>query len=211
MEKIKVLLVEDDPVWCSCLSDYINREKDMLLIGTAHTKDQAVEFAKITDIDVILMDIVLTEGHMDGLDAVAEISSIGKSKIIMLTSLGEEEIILDAFSSGAINYITKSNYKDIPGAIRSAYSNCSPIHQDAAIILRAEYVRLKKEENQKILTSTEKQILNYVHQGHTQSQIQKILNITKSTVKKHVNSYLKKLKAKTSKEAVEKAKKKRIL
>lgn len=211
MKTIKVLLVEDDPIWCCCLSDYISKEQDLLLIGSAKTKEHAIEFVKTVDIDVVLMDIMLTEGYLDGLDAALEISTMKKTKIIMLTAIDKEETILDAFSAGAVNYITKSNYKDIPAAIRLAYKNCSPIHTDAAHALRQELVRLKKEENQKILTSTEKQILKLVCQGFTQSRIKSLLHIAESTVKKHVNSYLKKLKAKSSKEAVEKAKKKGIL
>jgi two-component system response regulator DevR len=207
MDRIKVLLVEDDLIWREGLSEYMERQHDLFLVGAAATKEDAVELTRLLEIDVILMDIVLTENNFDGLDAAIEISTMNKSKIIMLTSLSVEEVILDAFTIGALNYITKANFKDIPDAIRAAYYNHSSIHSDAAEILRNGYVRMKKEEYRKVLTPSEKAVLKLIDQGHTQCQIQNILRITVSTIKKHVNKILKKLGMKTSKEAADKANK----
>jgi len=211
MNKIKVLLVEDDPVWRDGLAAYIEREPDIVLIGSAANKEDAIQLAKLVDMDVVLMDIVLSEPNLDGLEAAIEILAFKKTKMIMLTSVSENEVILNAFAAGVVNYITKSNFKEIPFAIRAAYHNQSAIHPDAAEALRNEFSRMKKEEQKRMLTHAEKEVLELIYQGNTQPQIQKLLHIAESTLKKHAYHIMKKLGVRTSKEAAEQAKKRGLL
>jgi CheY-like chemotaxis protein len=65
-------------------------------------------------VDIILMDINLSENNMDGYMPAAEISQTKIVKIIMLTSIESEEVIRNSFTAGAVNYILKSNYTEIP-------------------------------------------------------------------------------------------------
>lgn len=205
MDRIKVFLVEDDPVWRDSLSAYIEQERDLQLIGTASCKEEAIQLYALLDPDVVLMDIVLTDKDVDGLDAAAELLAIKPAKVIMLTSLDEEEVIMDAFIIGAVNYVTKAHFKEIPDAIRAAYQNRGSIHPDAAGILRSEFTRLKREELQKMLTPAEKEILQLIEQGHSKNQMTHLLNIALNTIKKHVSRIVKKLGVRTGKEAAKKA------
>jgi len=211
MNKIKVLLVEDDPVWNEYISETVNREPDLFLIGTARSKEDAIRIAGMLDIDVVLLDVVLDGNAADGLSAALEIGYISKAKVIMLTVMDQTEIISEAFGNGAINYIVKTAIEDIPEAIRAAYAGRSSIHASAAGALRAEFVRMKRNELRQSLTRTEFEILRFMHDGHTRSAIGDHLHITESTVKKHVNQVIRKLKVRTGKEAARKAKMKGIL
>ncbi|MFC4767665.1 response regulator [Effusibacillus consociatus] len=204
---IKVLLVEDDPFWNECLADYIKREKDIELVATATTREEAILIAKDTKLDVVLMDIMLSENNLDGIDAAMEILSINNTKIIMLTNLTESEVVVEAFTAGAFNYLLKTNYKEIPNAIRSAYSNQSYIQSRAAEVLRNELVRMKKEERKRLLTNVEKEILKQIKQGNTIKEIAQKNYKTEQTIKNQLTKILKKLGVKSSKEAVHKAKK----
>ncbi len=211
MSTIKVFIVEDDPIWRKGLVDYINKEGDLSIVGEAGTKEEAIERFPDSAADVVLMDINLTENNLDGIETALAFTELREDcKIIMLTSLTAEDVIIESFSAGAVNYISKSNFKEIPDAIRAAYHHQSAIHPTAAAALRNEFLRMKNEEFQKLLSPAEKELLQLIHEGQTQSQIEKSLHITKRTIKNHINRILKKLGVKTSKEAAAKAKRKKL-
>lgn len=211
MEKIRIFLVEDDPAWRKGLVDYLNSQPDITVTGEAGTKKEALERFQAECTDVILMDINLTENNLDGIETVYILTEQHPAcKIIMLTSLTDEQVIVESFSAGAVNYISKSSFKEIPDAIRAAHSQQSAIHATAAAALRNEFLRMKNEEYQKLLSPAEKDILQLIHQGQTQSQIEQSLHITKRTIKNHINRILKKMGVKTSKEAAAKASQRKL-
>lgn len=211
MHQIRVMLVEDDPVWLSGIQDLINNQEDMTVVETASTKEEALQRFKMGDIDVIVLDINLTENNLDGIEVALEImDKEDTAKVIMMTSLTREEVIVDSFSAGAVNYINKLHFKEIAPAIRAAFQNQSSIHPSAAQVLRQEFLRLKREENQNVLTTSEKEILQRIHNGETQTEIEKNLFISKRTIKNHINRILKKMGVKSSKEAATIAKKKKM-
>ncbi|MBG9942018.1 response regulator transcription factor [Brevibacillus formosus] len=211
MNPIRVFLVEDDPVWRKGLIDFLNKEPDLTVVGEAGFKAEAIERFLPSKADVVLMDINLTENNLDGIETAIEFMALrADSKIIMLTSLTDEAVIVESFSAGAVNYISKSSFKEIPDAIRAAHNSQSAIHPTAAAALRNEFLRLKNDENQKLLSPAERDILQLIHQGHTQTQIEQSLHITKRTIKNHINRILKKMGVKTSKEAAAKASQKKL-
>ncbi|NTU31353.1 response regulator transcription factor [Brevibacillus sp. HB1.1] len=211
MNPIRVFLVEDDPVWRKGLIDFLNKEPDLTVVGEAGFKAEAIERFLPAQADVVLMDINLTENNLDGIETAIEFMALqADSKIIMLTSLTDEAVIVESFSAGAVNYISKSSFKEIPDAIRAAYNSQSAIHPTAAAALRNEFLRLKNDENQKLLSPAERDILQLIHQGQTQTQIEQSLHITKRTIKNHINRILKKMGVKTSKEAAAKASQKKL-
>lgn len=128
MSKIKTVLVEDDPMWLELMTNFLNKQTDIVVVGTACTKEDAILVAKSEfEIDIILMDINLSENKCDGISTALEIYKMRQIKIIMLTSLDANELITNAFAAGAINYISKSNYKNIPDTIRNTFEQKSPL------------------------------------------------------------------------------------
>ncbi len=188
MEKIiRVMLVEDDPFWCQQLSADLDKEEDIQVVYVASTKEQALSAVELISIDVILMDINLTANHLDGLEVTKEILlTKGNLKVIMLTSLSENEIIVKAFQNGAINYITKSNYEDIIHAIREAYYEKASIHPDAAAAMRQE-VKLM------LLSPMEREIFNLRQNGYSRTQMSELLNKSVNTIKSQLRSIRNKL------------------
>jgi len=211
MEKIRVFLVEDDPAWRTGLADYLNRQDDITVVGEAGSREEAIERFKNCEADVVLMDINLSDNNLDGIDTALAFADMREDCcIIMLTSLTAQDVIVESFSAGAVNYISKANFDEIPDAIRAAHHRQSAIHPTAAAALRSEFLRLKQDEAQKLL-SAEKDILRLIDQGRTQSQIEQTLHITRRTIKNHINRILKKMGVKTSKEAAAKAKQKKMI
>lgn len=206
MSPIKVFLVDDDLEWLEAMKIFLGSFPDLAVVGAAVSRNEAVSLAQTLEIDVILMDINLTETRYDGIYAAAEISQAKKVKILMLTSLNEEDIILNSFIAGAVNFIPKTRYQEIPGAIRATYYNSSPLE----IALR-DYSRLKEAELIQNLTDSEREVFALAGQGYSQAQISERLHKSEQTVKNQIGVILKKLNVKRLKDAIVKVKTKGII
>ncbi|WP_010243723.1 response regulator transcription factor [Acetivibrio cellulolyticus] len=203
MDKIKIAIIEDDIKWLQGLVSYLGKQDDFVIVFTAMSRTEAVLLSKDTDVDIIIMDINLQENKCDGILAAQEILEGKTVKIIMLTSFKDEDIIRDSFIAGAVNYITKDDYYDIPDVIRKTHKTGSAFE----VILK-DYARLKEQEQIKDLNFTEKEVFALIEKGYTREQIQEKLNKSESTLKKQIKQILAKLGVKSSKEAVQKVKRK---
>ncbi len=153
VRKIRIILVEDDPRWQKIMTDFLGDNPDLEVSGLAACKDEALKVALNIPADIVLMDINLTENKRDGIAAALEILEQTGLKIIMITSLADEELIMDSFAVGAVDYVTKDNYLDIPNVIRRVVREGSPMS-----VLLKDYARLKKEEQLKELTPAEREV-----------------------------------------------------
>ncbi|OME95239.1 MULTISPECIES: response regulator transcription factor [Paenibacillus] len=207
MNRIQIFLVEDDPDWIKSMTVFLNAQEDMIVVGTAESPEQAIAMAQILSFDIVLMDIQLTAGRHDGIYTAAEIlDRKPQAKAIMLTSLGDELAIMQSFTAGAINYIEKSRFKELPAAIRSAV-----FHPGSMEVLLKEFARLKREEQLRGLTPAEREVFDLLDEGYTHSQMEQKLFKTESTLKNQINKILKKLGVRSSREAVEKVRRKGIV
>ncbi|WP_173275081.1 response regulator transcription factor [Paenibacillus sp. NEAU-GSW1] len=180
---IRVMLVEDDVFWRERLFADLNKETDIEIVKAASTKLEALEGAGDLDIDVVLMDINLTENQLDGLETAKELMIATKSrvKVIMLTSLTDKEIIVRAFQHGAVNYMNKSSFPDIVRAIREAYAGQASIHSDAALAMREE-IRLMQ------LSPSEREIYELKERGCSRTEISERLCKSLNTIKTQIRS-----------------------
>lgn len=189
MTSIRIMLVEDDPFWRDHISADLTDEADIEVVGVATTKEEAIDMASRINIDVILMDINLTGNNLDGLEAAEHIlrqQTNHDTKIIMLTSITEAEIVMKSFRLGALNYINKSSYQDILNAIRDAYSGKASIHSDAAKVMRNE-VQLME------LSSTEREVFDLRKTGLSKREISEKLHKSTNTIKTQLRSIKNKL------------------
>ncbi|MGG3306165.1 response regulator transcription factor [Paenibacillus lautus] len=207
MNRIQIFLVEDDPDWIKSMTVFLNAQEDMIVVGTAESPGQAIAMAQILSFDIVLMDIQLTAGRLDGIYTAAEIyERKPQAKVIMLTSLSDEQVITQSFTAGAVNYIEKSRFKELPAAIRSAV-----LHPGSMEVLLKEFARLKREEQLRFLTPAEREVFDLLDEGYTHSQMEQKLFKTESTLKNQINKILKKLGVRSSREAVEKVRRKGIV
>jgi two-component system response regulator DevR len=194
VNKIKVLLVEDELFWQQHLERDLNREADIEVVGVVATKEDAILSSASREIDIILMDIHLTKHKLGGIEAIKEISRLSESKIIILTSSTREETILQSFEYGAVNYMTKSNYQDIVGAIREAVQEQSSIHPDIANVLRNGYKAALKEMKLQVLTPEERKVYELNIRGLSKPKIAEQLHKSIYTVKNQLKTIRDKLK-----------------
>ncbi|AKR13123.1 MULTISPECIES: response regulator transcription factor [Bacillus] len=192
MQQIRVMLVEDDTVWMKCLKNYIEKEEDILIVRQAYTEEEALQ-GNIEEIDIILLDITLSpeDSHLNGLEVAKKLTAKGFNKIIMSTSWDEKEIILEAFDNGAINYVTKQSYKDIPKVIREAFYDKNCLHSDVSAVL---VDALKIERKARVLTPSEREVFYLKESGLSKTEIAKKLFKSAETIKKQLQKIYSKIK-----------------
>jgi two-component system vancomycin resistance associated response regulator VraR len=211
MKHIRLLLVEDDGDWLRGLEAYLSREPDLQVAAAVSTREAAEQAVGEVPFDVALVDIML-HGAADGIDLAQLICQTTTARVVMLTSLQEKEMIFGAYRVGAIDYLVKSEFTDIPAAVRAAFAKESPMNAYVAGQMREEFRRLRqleqeyrvKELRDKI-TPSELQVLRMIDAGHTQTDIADKLYLSLRTIKVHVGNVLKKLGGSTSKEAARQA------
>ncbi len=127
-KKIQVLLADDNREFTNLLAEYISDQEDMEVSGVAYNGDEVIDFMLVGDIpDVIILDIIMP--HLDGLgvlEKLIEMDYSPRSKIIMLTAFGQENITQKAVQLGASYYILKPFDMDVlANRIRQLVSNPS--------------------------------------------------------------------------------------
>jgi DNA-binding NarL/FixJ family response regulator len=206
LSHIKVFIVEDDADWIKALTSYLNREADLLVVGAATNAVDALRMAQTTAIDIILMDIQLEGSTLDGIQTAMLMHESTSAKIIMLTSLSDESSMTKAFTAGALHYLEKTRFQELPQTIRGVFHHSAPMEA-----LIKELARLKREEQLKPLTGAEREVFELIEAGHTQPQIEQKLFKAESTLKNQVNKMLKKFGVSSSKAAVEKVRRRGLL
>jgi len=183
---IRVLIADDHPVVCLGLLGIINVQPDMIVVGQARSGTQAVALARKHSPDVILMDLRMPE--MNGVEAIAAIrSERPASAVIVLTTYQGDEDIRKAIAAGAQAYLVKGmSHLKLLEAIRSVRAG----HQYFPRSIRNS---VPGKLNRSALSPRELEILRLIVKGRDNQEIAEALNITRGTVKWHVNIILRRL------------------
>jgi DNA-binding NarL/FixJ family response regulator len=192
---IRILSVEDHPVFREGLVTIIGSQPDMLLVAQANNAEEAIaEYAHHRP-DVTLMDLRLP--GCSGTDAMIEIRKQSpQARIVMLTTSDTDGEIQRAMRAGAAAYIFKSAPKnDLLGVIRSVHNGKRHVPQDVA-------ARIAEHLGQEDLTSRELQVLRLLCDGHRNKEIANVLSIAETTVNFHIKNLVEKLGAKDRTHAV---------
>ncbi len=103
---IKVLVVEDEPLLAAAHSAYVQRVPGFVVVGEAHTGQEAMALLKRVDVDVILLDFHLPDVH--GLDLCRALRAAGHgADVLAVTSARDLEVVRSAISLGVTQYLLK--------------------------------------------------------------------------------------------------------
>lgn len=106
MDRIRVLLADDNRDFIEILKEYIINQEDLHLVGVAFNGNDALEIIKNEQPDVVVLDIIMP--HLDGLGVLERLDNFGKKpKVIILTSFGQEHMTQRAVQLGADYFILK--------------------------------------------------------------------------------------------------------
>jgi len=170
----------------------------ILVVGEAANGEEAVALAGRLQPDVVLLDLV-----MPGLDGIAAtpriIEASPHSRVVILTSFGEEDKVFPAIRAGAQGYLLKDiSPNDLVKAVRAAHQGQVQLHPDVARkLMLAVSVREATPPAQPArfgeLTERELDVLRLIAGGLSNRAIAANLVISEKTVKTHVSSILSKL------------------
>jgi DNA-binding NarL/FixJ family response regulator len=196
MAKQRIILVDDHEVVRLGLKSLLERHPQFEVVGEAGSARDALELVAATEPDVVVMDIRLP--GTSGIEACEQIvDQYPNTKVIMLTSYAEDEMLFSAIRAGASGYVLKQiASEELVKAIEAVGRGEALL--DPAVTQRVfqEVRRAVKEEEASAfahLSQQEKHVLLLVSEGKTNREIAKNLFLGEGTVRNYVSSILSKL------------------
>lgn len=188
MDKIKVLLVDDEPLLLESL-EIILTLNEMEIAGKAHDGNEALEILAKNKCHLALVDL-----NMKGMGGIELISRMKKEypdvKILVLTTFYDDNNVTQAIGGGADGYLLKDSGKDaILGAIEQIMGGRDVI--DRKVMERLSALMSGRTRNVSLLdgmTSREQEICTLLAQGLTNRQIAETLYISEGTVKNYISA-----------------------
>lgn len=194
--KQRILLVDDHEIVRLGLKALLERHPNFEVVAEAGTAKDAVEKVEAYSPDVVVMDIRLPGGS--GIEACEIIADrFPDSKVIMLTSYAEDEMLFSAIRAGAAGYVLKQiGGEDLVRAIEAVGRGEALLDPAVTQRIFQEVRKAAKEEEASAfsaLTQQERHVLLLVSEGKTNREIAKALFLGEGTVRNYVSSILSKL------------------
>jgi len=196
MSKTRVLLVDDHAIVRLGLMTLINDQLEMEVVGEAGSAAEAVRAVERLRPHVALMDIRMPgEG---GIEATRQITKrFPETKVVMLTSFADDELVVRAIRAGAVGYVLKQvGNEELLRAIAAAARGEALLDPatTARMLSRVREAERKADEDAfRDLSNRELDVLAEVARGKTNAEIGRILNLSEKTVRNYVSTILEKL------------------
>lgn len=212
MSAIRVLVVDDHDLFRRGLTEVLEEEEDLEVVGEARNGREAIDQVDRFAPDVVFMDLNMPEKN--GIETTAYLTQKWPDlKVLVLTVSEEAADLYHALSVGARGYVLKiSSPQEIIDALRQ-------VHQGWVVVSPAMAPRFLSDLGQPAeaahgargdrvspagetqLTLREQEILRQVARGHSNAQIADELLVSENTVKTHIKNILGKLHMKNRSEA----------
>jgi two-component system, NarL family, response regulator LiaR len=201
--KKRICIVEDNTDLREAMSLMIQFTDDYELVQAFENAEAAIKFIPTLETDVVLMDINLPGD--DGIKCVSKLKAIKpKLLFLMCTSYEDEAKIFESLKAGASGYILKTEGPiKIIAALDDLFDGGSPMSSSIARKVVASFSNVGfLNEELEVLTSREKEILNFLSKGKMNKEIAAALDISVGTVRKHNQHIYEKLHVNTRVEAI---------
>jgi DNA-binding NarL/FixJ family response regulator len=194
--KLRIVLVDDHEVVRLGLRSLLERQPDLMVVGEAETAQEAVCAVESLAPDVVVLDIRLP--GRSGVEACAEIKRRRpETKIVVLTSYAEDEVLLDAIAAGAEGYVLKQvGSDDLVRALRRVGRGERLLDPRLTNQVFAKLRQMRQRERAAAfadLSEQELRVLALVTEGKTNREIGEALYLSEKTVRNYVSDILTKL------------------
>ena len=196
---IRVLLVDDDELVRAGLAMILDAAEDIKVVGEAATGSEAVQAARDTRPDIVLMDVKMP--GMDGIEATRKIGNLGDDapRVVIVTTFETDEFLFKSLQAGASGFVLKRTPPhDLVAGIRAVASGDGLLGPSVTRRLIQEFAERPAPSTDHrrrldLLTDREMETLKLLAQGMSNSEISDTLFVSESTAKTHVRRILMKL------------------
>ena len=193
-DHIKVLLADDHTIVREGLLSLLQGQREIAVVGTAENGQEAIEKARGTFPDVVVMDVAMPV--LNGIEATQQLRRLlPQTKVIVLTMYADEEYVLRALQAGARGYLLKrSAAAELLQAIRVVQRGEFFLSSEISHVVIERFLAAPVQGAEVTqLSERERQIVQLVAEGHTNRQIASALGITPKTVDTHRTRLMNKL------------------
>jgi DNA-binding NarL/FixJ family response regulator len=202
---IRVLLVDDQQLLTDSLARLLEGEPDIHVVGVARTVAEVKVLAR-DRMDVVLMDYRLPDGN--GADATRAIKARWPgARVVMLTAIVDDETILESIQAGADGYLTKDRaLEEVVQAVRDAASGETLLPRAVIIDIAQRVINARGRPPDRAtvepLTARELEVLRALAEGLSTPEVCTHLDISRNTLRTHVQNIMAKLHVHSKLEAV---------
>jgi DNA-binding NarL/FixJ family response regulator len=186
------VLVDQHPLWLEAVAPMV-ADLGLTVVGKATSGRVAVALIEQHRPDVLITGIMMPEGDLDGIEVVRQgIEHVPTLRAIVLSLYDDTKHIDAALAVGAVAYVIKTAHpEDLRSAVRQAFEHS--IYLPGSRPAAAAPERRSTTEDMPDLTRRELEILQLVAEGHSNTQLAKMLWVTEQTVKFHLSNVYRKL------------------
>lgn len=194
MEKIKVLIVDDEPLIRHALGTILATDSGIVTVNSVENGQAAVDYCKDHQVDVVLMDLQMP--IMDGVSATKAIKSVEDSpSVLAITAFSSDEYLVPVLTAGASGYLVKDSEPDeIIRAVHAVHQGTAAISPSVSSDLVSAVREAYRDNSQDIqdlaydlgITNREFEILKLLARGLNNTEISRTLAISETTVKTHM-------------------------
>ena len=196
---VKIVVVDDQEMVRSGFVALLSTQPDIDVVGTAADGSEAVQVVRRTSPDVVLMDVRMPV--MDGIEALRQLSenpATAQIKVVMLTTFDADEYVHESLRLGASGFLLKdASPGELASAIRVVHAGEALLSPSVTRQVIAQFARAprrrKVDPRLKQLTEREREVLENIARGSSNSEIAAELFLAEQTVKTHVSRILGKL------------------
>jgi DNA-binding NarL/FixJ family response regulator len=198
-DMIRLLLVDNQSLFCKTLKTILSLEPDLQVVGIADKGEMAIEKVAVLQPDVVLMDMQMP--LMDGREAMHIIfHQFSNIKVLVLSEFNDSQYIAESILGGAKGYLLKDMpSKELIQAIRMvhrSYTQLAPGLMEKLLEGIMSKNAIAQNQQEKVLTQLtrrERDVLGWIGRGFTNREIATQLYIAEGTVKTHVTRLLNRL------------------
>ncbi len=191
---IKVTIVDDQRLFVDGLVRILSIQRDVEVVGRAHTGEEAVEMCLREEPDVVLMDLSMP--GMGGIRATRKILSLlPRTQVLVLTVHTDDINLFQAIKAGAQGYILKDCApEDLASAIKAVHAGDTIMSPDIAKKTMTTFEGIRSStELAPSLTERELEVIKALAQGKSNKEIARDLGISEKTIRNHASNIYRKL------------------
>lgn len=194
---IRVVLAEDHHLVREGIRALLERADDIEVVGEAADGQEAVELVQRLAPDVLVMDIAMP--RLDGTQATERVRALGvATQVVILSMHSDETLVRQTLRSGARGYLLKRSVtEELLLAIRAAVRGEIYLSPAISVSILDEFLAIQADSEERrpfdLLTPRQREVLQLIAEGHTNTAIAQILKVSTKTVEKHRANLMSKL------------------